>query len=548
MGIVTLRAKIRLEGAQAAERGLRSVQFEFRRTGDAARQAGISTSGLSSTLGFIGGQAQRAAGGLGQLTGLLGLAGGGLAVAAFQASSRMDALTRGLTTVATKADPVTAQLTRLQEVAKLPGLSFEEAVRGSVNLQAAGLNARLAERSITAFGNALASAGKGSADLQGVITALSQIVSKGTVSAEEINQIAERVPQIRRLLSQAFGTADTEQIQKLGLTGEAAIERIVAAAERLPQAAGGIGTLIENIGDRFQRAILPLGNGIARLLEKAAPSIDKLLGKFEGVARAIGSVLERLGEMGALNRMIEGLADLLDENRVRQFFAGIAAGLSVLVQNLPAILAAIPRMVMGGIASAVTGTPAAPTASAVDKYGKFGDPPKVISAGFLPSLPGMMPDQEAARIDAEAAKADARMKAQRDDAKRNADSLSELWTKMSVEFAQTYQFLLGKSGATPGSPEAKQTAQNLVDAYWDRQTMRSPEVMARAIDPNAYLRMRGAGGMSDSDLLAMLQAQRLGVPYQRRDTGLRRGNTSIEEEVQRIADKSYGRINGLRNR
>src|SRR5690606_26404524 len=115
-----------------------------------------------------------------------------------------------------------------------------EAIQGSVNLQAAGFSADLARRSLMAFGNALATVGKGKADLDGVGLALSQIASKGKISAEEINQLSERVPQIRVAMKAAFGTSDTEQLQKMGIDATQFVEGVVAQLEKLPAVTGGI--------------------------------------------------------------------------------------------------------------------------------------------------------------------------------------------------------------------------------------------------------------------------------------------------------------------
>ena len=57
------------------------------------------------------------------------------------AAVTMESLTRGLTAVAGSAKEAELQMADLREVAKLPGLGLEEAMRGSINLQAAGLSA-----------------------------------------------------------------------------------------------------------------------------------------------------------------------------------------------------------------------------------------------------------------------------------------------------------------------------------------------------------------------------------------------------------------------
>ena len=106
------------------------------------------------------------------------------------------------------------ELKKLEKTAELPGLGFEQAVQGSINLQAASFSADEARQTLEGFGNALATVGGGKADLDGVVRALTQIAAKGKVTAQEINQLAERLPQIREIMKEAFGTSNTEELQK----------------------------------------------------------------------------------------------------------------------------------------------------------------------------------------------------------------------------------------------------------------------------------------------------------------------------------------------
>lgn len=201
--------------------------------------------------------------------------------AAVRSATEMDSLKRGLIAVAGSSDEAEKQLARLKEVAKLPGLGLKEAIQGSINLQAAGYSADLAERSLKAFGNALATVGKGKADLDGVILALGQIESKGKVSAEEINQIAERVPQIRKAMQAAFGTADTEVLQKANLSARQFVEGVTRELEKLPKVTGGARNAFENLSDTAQQSLEKIGVPILRTV---IPAIDRMTPKVEGLA------------------------------------------------------------------------------------------------------------------------------------------------------------------------------------------------------------------------------------------------------------------------
>jgi tape measure domain-containing protein len=314
MALANLILKIKAEGAEQAKRGVDQLSESVQNLG---RSAAI---------------------GAGAFAALSAVALGGLMNSAFQSAVELDSLTRGLATVSKNAEDLTGQMSRLREVAKLPGLGFQEAIQGSIRLQSAGLSASLAERSLSAFGNALASVGGGKDQLEGVITALSQISSKGVVSAEEINQIAERVPQVRRLLQSAFGTSDTEAIQKMGITATDAIARIVAEAEKLPRASGGIKNFLENLSDAFQDALRPLGQGIVEMIEGSGGGVENLLSGLKDIGRQVGEVFASIGKSGALSEIlntisgaVQGLSGGMDISPLES----IAGTLLSIANNIP---------------------------------------------------------------------------------------------------------------------------------------------------------------------------------------------------------------------
>lgn len=243
----------------------------------------------------------------------------GLGVAAVKSATEMDSLMRGLTAVAGSAEAAGAQFEQLKEVAKLPGLGLEEAVQGSINLQAAGFSADQAKGALMAFGNALATVGKGKADLEGVITALSQIASKGTISAEEINQIAERVPQIREVMKNAFGTANTEELQKMEISATDFVDKITAELGKLPAVTVGPQNAFENLGDTLLQLAVAFGDvllpviipiidhisSLATWLTNLNPVAQGAIAIFSGLAIAAGPILVALGSMaGALTVLL----------------------------------------------------------------------------------------------------------------------------------------------------------------------------------------------------------------------------------------------------
>ena len=210
-----------------------------------------------------------------------------LGAASIRSATQMDSLKRGLTAVAGSSAEAERQLVRLKEIAKLPGLGRIEAIEMSTQLQAAGLSAKTAERSLLAFGNALATIGKGKVELGGVATALTQITAKGKVTAEEINQIAERVPQIRVAMQAAFGTANTEKLQKMGLTARQFIEGVNNELLKLPRVAGGAQNAFENMQDAVRDLTIAIGQD---LLPIVLPILQRLTERATALVQAFGQL------------------------------------------------------------------------------------------------------------------------------------------------------------------------------------------------------------------------------------------------------------------
>jgi tape measure domain-containing protein len=323
MTVAELTAKISVVGEAAAVRALQRVGQSARSVGEAIRTAADATR-------------------------LFEVAQNSFAtVTGVQAAMAYDSQVRGLAAYAKNAQELQAQLARLQEIAKLPGLGLTEVRAGVLNLEAAGLNAQTAERALMAFGNALALVGKGKSELDGVILALGQIASKGSISAEEINQIAERVPQIRQVLVSAFGTASTEAIQKMGLSADVAIGKIIAGLEQLPKATSSALTTFENLQDALEQAFLPIGRGILDIFSSAEGGTMRLIDRIAEMGRQIGEVFSAIGKSGViqdfLNRVISAFGP---GGNFQQAMINVAANLLAFFAQLPRILQELGPAIM----------------------------------------------------------------------------------------------------------------------------------------------------------------------------------------------------------
>lgn len=226
----------------------------------------------------------------------------GLGKQALDTVVNLDRLERGMTTLEGSSEAASVRLAQLRQDARLPGLDFEQAVKGDIRLRAVGISADLSRRAMIEMGNALSLAGGTASDLDDVLLALTQIASKGKVSAEEINQIAERVPQVRAVMKSVFGTADTEALQKMNIEATAFIERLVGGFGGLSRAKAGLDEDLTDITSSLKMLVA----------EGAGPLVKELVPAFRDLATVIAENKDVIGAFGrfASNEMQLFLADL----------------------------------------------------------------------------------------------------------------------------------------------------------------------------------------------------------------------------------------------
>jgi tape measure domain-containing protein len=175
----------------------------------------------------------------------------------------------------------------VKKLAKLPNVGIEGAAQSLIQLRAVGVESKLAQRGITAFANALTAAGKSSIDLNPALTNIVQMLSTGVVSAVDVKELANRIPQARKALVDAFGTASGEALTKIG--PEKVVMGLIEQLENIKPVAGGAAMAMEKFGDSFRFGMATIGE-----------SIDKTFGvtqKIDGLAESIGKATDGFAKM-----------------------------------------------------------------------------------------------------------------------------------------------------------------------------------------------------------------------------------------------------------
>lgn len=146
-------------------------------------------------------------------------------------------------------------------------------------------------------------------ELQGVFTALTQIVSKGAVQMEELRQqLGDRLPGAIQLMASALGVGTAELI-KMMEQGEVTAEALVPFADKLTE---------------------KFGPG----LSKAFQSTTTALGQFSNAAQQTMIVFANAGFIESFTNLIRTLTQTLQSSEFQSFAQRLSAALGVVIDAL----------------------------------------------------------------------------------------------------------------------------------------------------------------------------------------------------------------------
>jgi tape measure domain-containing protein len=189
-----------------------------------------------------------------------GLAVGAVAMQAFNVASdavvqagKWEKFSKALASMEGGVTAGNKAMERLIELSKMPGLGLEEVNGAYLRLRAVGMQAGEAERTIRAFGNAIASSGGGAEEFGRVSIQLAQMANKSKLLAEDIGIMQESMPNLSMLMKQAFGTSNLENIRNMGVGAKEFIQRITEMAEKMPQATAGINDAMDDLNTSWSR-------------------------------------------------------------------------------------------------------------------------------------------------------------------------------------------------------------------------------------------------------------------------------------------------------
>jgi tape measure domain-containing protein len=221
-----------------------------------------------------------------------------LGIASSKKAAEFDAMVKALEAVVGGADKAKKALKELSEIAAMPGLGLEEALKGYTALRRSGLDDSMAMRTISSAGNANALASGGRAELEQILRAISQIAMKPNLSGEELMQLNDAGVPASKIIGDKFGTFDGGELKKLGVDSKAALEALVEGLEKMPKAGESAKNSMENLQMAIDMAMVGIGTG---LNGSFMPIVDNITTAFDNLQTSdffgtLGSSLATLAE------------------------------------------------------------------------------------------------------------------------------------------------------------------------------------------------------------------------------------------------------------
>lgn len=232
--------------------GMRNLNTQLNQLQRQASGLSGTMSSLSSNMSRIGSAAQASRGSVGGLGSVLstlrGYVAGAFAVSAIVSfgkevvdlTAKIELLQSRLAFIYGGTGPGEAAFIRISSAIKKLGLEFEstmeQATAFSIAAQQAGYTTSQTEKMFIGFASALRASGASSLQVQRSFYALQQMMSKGVVSAEELNrQMGESLPGAAMLMFKAYKNLHPELVQNFEDFRKLQKEGKIISAEVLPE-------------------------------------------------------------------------------------------------------------------------------------------------------------------------------------------------------------------------------------------------------------------------------------------------------------------------
>lgn len=234
----------------------------------------------------------------------------------------LDAMKRALAANMGSASAAAVEFDKLRKAAEAPGIGLEEALRGSIQLQALGANADEARTMLLGLAKAVELSGGGQWEFGRLTTQFIQMVGNGRTLQEDLKFMFQAAPKLRGIVQDIFGTSDPEKLR--GITNvKEFVEKTIAALNKLEGTGGSLKNTLENLWTSIKvgtgeigLAILKvtgLGNSLddlPRLVDDTVLATVQWIKENKGLVNTFIDLLKVLVITGPLTRLIGNMSML----------------------------------------------------------------------------------------------------------------------------------------------------------------------------------------------------------------------------------------------
>lgn len=334
MADVAKTVAIIFEGQDKTSAALASVESGIKGVGT---EAGTATGKVDQLDNQVGNLGQRESSIMSVANAFKALAASIVVKEFIDANVELEKFDRAMVLLKGSTEGASAEFTYIRDLANRLGLELKTTADAYVSLSAATKGTALqgqATRDIfEAVSIAMSSLGKSSADTQGALLAISQMVSKGTVSMEELRgQLGERLPGAFQIAASAMGMT-TKEFDKFVATGDLTADVFLPKfAAEMKKTFGDVRDMegytasLNRLGNAWDQAMVTLGktglfDAITTGLNLATASVAQATAGFTGLGEIIGAVAKAI-QTGDWSTLWDSVGTAM--NKVRD--AGLSAG------------------------------------------------------------------------------------------------------------------------------------------------------------------------------------------------------------------------------
>jgi len=258
----------------------------------------------------------------------------GLGAAAITTAGQLEQARIAFGTLLGGAEKAAEMLERLKEFAATTPFEFPELVEATKRMMALGFSAEQIVPTLRTVGDAVAALGGSAELLDRIILALGQMQAKGTVTAEEMKQLAEAGIPAWQILAEAIGVSIPEAMDLVK-------KRAVEASEAVPAILAGMNERFGGMMKQQSETLLGQWSNFKDQVTFALQDVGAALIPFaKSVLEAMRPVLQAIGDLArAFAELPRPVQDVI-------IYAGLfAAALGPVLIAIGSLAAALPTVV-----------------------------------------------------------------------------------------------------------------------------------------------------------------------------------------------------------